>query len=46
MENREAFPDKNSCPNSIKYSLSELEMLIAVEFRILNVGLKMKLQNP
>jgi len=33
--NRENFEDKSSRPNTIKYSLNELEMLIAVELRCL-----------
>jgi len=34
-KNRETFEDKSSKPNKIKYSLSELEMLIAIELRVL-----------
>lgn len=33
--NRENFKDKSSRPKAIKYALSELEMLIAVELRVL-----------
>ena len=34
-KNRVEFKDKSSRPHSIKYALSEMEMLIAVELRIL-----------
>ena len=34
-KNRDNFEDKSSKPNTIYYSLSELEMLIAVELRSL-----------
>lgn len=34
-KNRECFEDKSSKPNTIHYSLSELEMLIAIELRII-----------
>ncbi len=34
-KNRNNFEDKNSRPQTIKYALSELEMLIAVELRTL-----------
>lgn len=33
--NRENFEDKSSRPKTIKYALSELEMLIAIELRVL-----------
>ncbi len=32
-KNREIFEDRSSRPNKIRYSLSEIEMLIAVELR-------------
>ena len=34
-KSRESFTDKSSRPNRIKYALSELEMLIAIELRVL-----------
>jgi len=34
-KSRNCFEDKSSKPNKIKYSLSELEMLIAIELRVL-----------
>jgi transposase-like protein len=34
-KNRKEFTDKSSCPNTIKYALSELEMLIAVKLRVI-----------
>ena len=37
-KNRNNFEDKSSRPNTIKYALSELEMLIAVELRVLTWG--------
>ncbi|HBK71768.1 MAG TPA: IS481 family transposase [Flavobacteriaceae bacterium] len=34
-KNRETFKDKSSRPKTIKYALSELKMLIAIELRVL-----------
>jgi uncharacterized protein YjcR len=34
-KNRAEFQDKSSRPHTIEYALSELEMLIAVELRVL-----------
>lgn len=34
-KNRDSFQDKTSRPNTIKYALSDLEMLIAVNLRVL-----------
>ena len=34
-KNRAEFQDKSSRPNTIKYALGDIEMLIAVELRVL-----------